>query len=221
MLVPELWCRMRVSEREPKFLIENGYLEKVEDREFAGHKVLSSRLGYRITSLFVDRFLGRIFEMPAAVFPEELLKPEMQDEAAFAQGVDAIVDAQRRVALNYFEDSSIDAACPPVRALLHIMAYGEWEGKGIEDTCVRSMFTRESLLASDWYQERLRVKQRKDIAMWQRRVAALEAFRREGLPAININIAKQLSIARDQMARAESPAYLEELRGAIGADPAC
>ncbi len=30
--------------------------------------------------------------------------PEMQDEAAFAQGVDAIVDAQRRVALNYFED---------------------------------------------------------------------------------------------------------------------
>ena len=219
MLVPELWCRMRVSERDPRFLIENGYLEKVEDREFAGRKVLSSRLGYRITSLFVDRFLGRIFEMPAAVFPEELLKPEMQDEAAFVQGVDAIVDAQRRVALNYFEDSSIDAACPPVRALLHIMAHGEWEGKGIEHPDVRSMFTRESLLKSDWYQERLRVKQRKDIAMWQRRVAALEAFRREGLPAININIAKQLSIARDQMARAGSPAYMEELRGAIGADP--
>jgi hypothetical protein len=221
MLVPELWCRMRVGEREPKFLIDNGYLEKVADREFDGRKVLSSRLGYRITSLFVDRFLGRIFEMPAAVFPEELLKPEMQDEAAFMQGVDAIVDAQRRVALNYFEDSSIDAACPPVRALLHIMAHGDWEGKGIEHPDVRSMFTRESLLASDWYQERLRVKQRKDIAMWQRRVAALEAFRREGLPAININIAKQLSIARDQMARAGSPAYMEELRGTIGADPAC
>jgi hypothetical protein len=153
------------------------------------------------------------------VFPEELLKPELQDEAAFVQGVDAIVEAQRRVALNYFEDSSIDAACPPVRALLHIMAHGEWEGKGIEHPEVRAMFTRESLLESDWYQERLRVKQSKDIAMWQRRVAALEAFRREGLPAININIAKQLSIARDQMARASSPAYLEELRGAIGVDP--
>ncbi len=34
MLVPELWCRMRVAEREPRFLIENGYLEKVDDFEF-------------------------------------------------------------------------------------------------------------------------------------------------------------------------------------------
>jgi hypothetical protein len=221
MLIPELWCRMRVSEREPKFLIENGYLEKIEDREFEGRKVLASRLGYRITSLFVDRFLGRIFEMPGAVFPQDLLQPELQDEASYVQGVDAIVEAQRRVALNYFEDGSIDAACPPVRALLHIMAHGHWEGKGIEEPCVRAMFTREWLLASDWYRERLRVKQRKDIDMWNKRVAALENFRREGRPAININIAKRLSIARDQLARVSSPAYLEELRGTIGADPAC
>ena len=219
MLIPELWCRMRVSEREPKFLIDNGYLEKVEDRDFAGRKVLASRLGYRITSLFVDRFLGRIFEMPGAVFPEDLLKPELQDPTAFAQGVDAIVESQRCVALNYFEDGSIEAACPPIRALLHIMAQGHWEGKGIGDPEVRAMFTRESMLSSAWYNERLQVKQRKDIALWQRRVAALESFRREGLPAININIAKRLSIARDQMARTSSPAYLEELRGTIGADP--
>jgi hypothetical protein len=57
--------------------------------------------------------------------------------------------------------------------------------------------------------------------MWQRRVAALEAFRREGLPAVNINIAQRLSIARDQLARVGSPAYLEELSGTIGADPTC
>jgi hypothetical protein len=221
MLIPELWCRMRVSEREPKFLIDGGYLEKIEDLDCVGRKVLASRLGYRITSRFVDHFLGRIFEMPGAVFPEDVLKPEMQDEVAFAQGVDAIVEAQQRVALNYFEDGSIDAACPPIRTLLHIMAHGHWEGKGVEHPDVRSMFTRESMLASDWYQQRLQVKQRKDIAMWQRRVAALENFRREGLPAININIAKRLSIARDQMARASSPAYLEELQGTIGADPAC
>ena len=30
MLVPEIWCRMRVHERDPQFLIANGYLEKVE-----------------------------------------------------------------------------------------------------------------------------------------------------------------------------------------------
>ena len=46
MLVPELWCRMRVFEREPQFLIANGYLEKVEDFEFGGARVLASRLGF-------------------------------------------------------------------------------------------------------------------------------------------------------------------------------
>jgi hypothetical protein len=32
----------------------------------------------------VDRFLGRIFEMPSAVFPEEILRPEKQDLGMFA-----------------------------------------------------------------------------------------------------------------------------------------
>jgi hypothetical protein len=221
MLVPEIWCRMRVAERDPQFLKDNGYLEQVEDFEYEGRKVLASRLGYRVTSNFVDHFLGRIFEMPGAVFPEELLRPEKQDLACFVQGVDAIVEAQRLVALNYFQDGSIDAACPPIRALLHIMAYGSWEGKDARHPDVRALFTREAVMSSDWYCQRLRAKQAKDIAMWQRRVAALEAFRREGLPAININIAQRLSIARDQLARVGSPAYLEELSGTIGADPGC
>ena len=45
MLVPEMWCRMRVFEREPRFLIDNGYLEKVEDFEFEGAQVRASRWG--------------------------------------------------------------------------------------------------------------------------------------------------------------------------------
>jgi len=31
MLVPEIWCRMKVVERDPAFLLEKGYLEKLED----------------------------------------------------------------------------------------------------------------------------------------------------------------------------------------------
>jgi hypothetical protein len=126
MLVPELWCRMRVAEREPRFLIDNGYLEKLADFKFGGTTVLASRLGYRITASFVDRFLGRIFEMPGTVFPEEMLRPEMQDMAEFAEGVKAIVAAQRAVAKEYFADGSAAAACPPVKVLLHIMAYGDY-----------------------------------------------------------------------------------------------
>lgn len=208
MLVPELWCRMRVHEREPQFLIEKGLLERVEDFEYEGRKVLASRLGYRITALFVDRFLGRLFELPGAVFPEELLRPEKQDMENFVAGVEAICEAQRTVALNYFEDGSVEAACPPVRALLHIMAYGHYNGKGVDDPSVRGMFTREALLASDWYAERLVTKQVRDIALWQRHVAALEAAGAEGLEQ-----------AKLELARVSSPGYLAELRGTIGADP--
>ena len=193
MLVPEIWCRMRVQERDPKFLIENGLLERVEDIEFEGRRILASRLGYRITALFVDRYLGRIFETPDTVFTEEILRPEKQGVDLFASGVDAIVEAQRRVALNYFEDGSVDAACPPLKALL----------------------------ASDWYRERLLVKQQRDIELWNRHVAALEKFRRGAASATNheFSVEERLQSARAQLARVNSPAYLTELRGTIGADP--
>ncbi|MES1210453.1 MAG: hypothetical protein ABUS79_31320, partial [Pseudomonadota bacterium] len=202
MLVPEIWCRMRTHEREPAFLIEGGYLEPVQDFEFDGRIVRASRLGYRITAAFVDRFLGRIFEMPDRVFSDELLRPELQDRAVFAAGVDAICEAQRRVALNYFEDGSIHAACPPVRALLHIMAHGAYEGRRVADPAVRAMFTRESVLASDWYGARLATKQQRDIALWTRHVRATDS-----------------AAARERLAAVSSPRYLQQLQGTIGADP--
>jgi len=202
MLVPEVWCRMRVFEREPEFLIGGGFLEKVEDLEYAGRKILSSRLGYRITSLFVDRFLGRIFEMPGAVFPAKLLRPEEQDPQCFAEGVEAICEAQRRVALDYFEDGSVEAACPPVKALLHIMAFGQYEGREGTDPGIRAVFSRESLLASSWYKDRLRAKQHTDIALWKRH---LEASDNE--------------VVRKHLAHVSAPQYLDELTGTIGSDP--
>jgi hypothetical protein len=217
LLVPEIWCRMRVSEREPAFMISNGYLEKVSDFEWNGQTVLASRLGYRITPLFVDRFLGRIFEVPGAVFPEDLLRPEKQDEAMFAEGIHAIVETQRRVALNYFEDGGVELACPPLKALLHIMAHGHYEGLGINDPAFRQLFTRESLLASDWYKERLAAKQSIDTALWDRHVKALEEFGAEG--GIGVDVPSLLAAARVQQARVHAGSYLEELIGTIGADP--
>ena len=169
--------------------------------------MLASRLGYRITALFVDHFLGRIFETPDAVFPREMLRPEKQDLAQFAAGVDAIVETQTRVALQYFEDGSVDAACPPLRALLHIMAHGAYEGLGVDAAEIRGLFTREAMLASDWYRERLRVKQERDMALWTRHVSSLDAA------------GANSEAARLQLARVSAPAYLRELEGTIGADP--
>jgi phosphoenolpyruvate carboxykinase (diphosphate) len=219
LLVPEIWCRMRVHEREPAFLMANGYLEKLSDFYLDGRKVLASRLGYRITPLFVDHFLGRLFETPDTVFTEEILRPEKQDPALFAAGVDAIVEAQTRVAREYFEDGSVAAACPPVEALLHIMACGSYQGKCIEDPEIRGLFTRESVLASDWYWERLRVCQARQVALWRRHIAALEAFHTAGGGAAGFDVEFRLVEARKQLAHRRAPEYLKELEGTIGADP--
>ncbi|MGH9638606.1 MAG: hypothetical protein ACRD3Y_00970, partial [Bryobacteraceae bacterium] len=220
LLVPEIWCRMRVRERDPRHMIEHGHLEKVEDVTLRGRRVLASRLGYRISTLFVDHFLGRIFETPDAVFPPEFLRPDLQDLELFCAGVDAIVESQRVVAKNYFEDGSAEAACPPLRALLEIMAHGSYRGMAADAPGVRAMFTREALLASDWYRERLQMKQSRDVALWQRHIRALEEFRATRLNSPEgIDVDERSALARAQLARVSSTAYLNELVGTIGADP--
>ncbi|HEX2877674.1 MAG TPA: hypothetical protein VHP33_40775 [Polyangiaceae bacterium] len=217
MLVPEVWCRMTGRERDPAFLIERGYLEKLEDFEHAGRRVLASRLGYRVTQRFAEHFLGRVFQTPAAVFSEDMLRPERQDVAAFAAGIDAIVETQTRVAKSYFEDGSIDAACPPLHALLHVMAHGHYEGMGIEDQRLRRMFTRESLLESAWYKERLFTKQQRDIALLERHARALRGSARGGHAAADLERLQSLVDAR--LSHARTASYLDELEGGLGADP--
>jgi hypothetical protein len=222
LLIPEIWCRLYPHERDPKHLIEAGHLERLEDYEFEGTTVLASRLGWRITEKFVHTYFGRVFDNPMAVFTEDILKPELQDHAVFADGVANIAEAQRRVAASYFEDGTIEDACPPLQVLLHIMAHGEFEGKGAGDPSIRGMFTRDALLASDWYQERLTVKQRRDVALWERHVRSLTEFlaspghrdeaRRLGIPG-------RLEQARAELERVRAPEYLKTLVGTIGADP--
>jgi hypothetical protein len=220
MLAPELWCRMKVGERNPRFLIENGYLEKVDDFVLDGRTVLASRLGYRITPRFADVFLGRIFETPDAVFSEELLRPEKQDAALFASGVDAIVESQKRVGQAYFEDGSVEAACPPLRALLEIMVNGSAARMTLEDPRLRMKFTREAVLGSDWYAERLRARQRKETELWQRHLRALEEFRASGMEIPQqLGLDARLSIASKTLAAVSSPEYVQQLGGTIGADP--
>jgi hypothetical protein len=218
MLVPELWCRMSVREREPGYLIAHGYLEKVPDFELEGRRVLASRLGYRITARFVEHFFGRMFETPNAVLTEAMLRPERQSLAAFAAGVDAIVETQTRVAKSYFEDHSIDAACPPLRALLEVMVHGHWQGRGVNDPEFRRLFTREALMQSDYYRARLATKQRRDIALLERQRRELETssgVERHARAEFSARIAE----VERALSRARSPEYLAALSGTLGADP--
>ncbi|RLS73376.1 MAG: hypothetical protein DWI00_10550, partial [Planctomycetota bacterium] len=221
LLIPEIWCRLSPQERDPKFLISEQLLEKLEDFTFEGKLIPASRLGWRITSRFIRRFAGRVFDNPNKVFDAAILKPESQDEAAFADGILFIAEAQERIARTYFEDGSVDLACPPLKALLHIMVNGTFEGRTISDPEIRHMFTQEAMLASEWYADRLRRRQQREQELWQRHVQALETFQNSNEYAeekIAMNINDRLESARLQLTKVLAPEYLTELQGTLGAD---
>ncbi|MGB0720821.1 MAG: hypothetical protein ACPGU7_00365 [Gammaproteobacteria bacterium] len=222
LLIPEIWARLDPHERDPAYLIDEGYLERVDDFEHDGRQVLASRLGYRITERFVAAFLGKIFDSPELVLGEDILKPETQGVGVFADGVDNIVEAQRKVAQRYLDDGSIEDACPPLRALLNIMATGTHDGKDVHHPDIRALFEREYLLASDWYRERLRVKQQREVALWERHVHSLSDFLSldsHAEEARRMGISERLAHAQAQLKSVQSSAYLESLVGTIGADP--
>ncbi|HEY3756224.1 MAG TPA: hypothetical protein VGL42_08750 [Opitutaceae bacterium] len=223
LLVPEIWCRMTPAERVPEYLIAQGHLERCSDFEHKGKKVLASRLGWRITGRFVQTFCGRVLADPTALFDEEFLQPEKQDRDVFADGVENIVTAMRDAAGHYFADGSIADACPPLQAVLHIMRDGTWEGRGSDDPAFRALFSREAMLASDWYKARLRAQQTIDAHLHRRQIAYLEQFLARPNYA---DIAETHGVrARLQKAKAALEAdqtadSLSRLVGTIGAEPA-
>ncbi len=222
LIVPEVWCRLTAEERDPKFLIANRFLDPCQDFEHNGKTVLASRLGWRINARFVHAFFGRVFNHPHAVFTEAMLKPELQSLEIFADGMDNIIATQKRVSKMYFDDGSIAQACPPLGALLHIMLNDQWDGKPLGHADVRKLFTREHLLASDWYAARLAAKQKVDRTLWKRHVEYLNQFlRRPNYADVseNLGIADRLTQARKTLAAVESPDYPQQLVGTLGAEP--
>jgi len=223
LLVPEVFARMSPSERMARTLIADGCLEACSDFEWEGKTIVASRLGYRITTRFVRIYFGRVFAHPHVVFTEEMLKPELQDMAVFADGLDNILATHRRVAESYFNDGSIAMACPPLRALLEIMAQGKTaDGLGLRDESVRQLFTRAHLLESAWYDARLNAKQRGDRALWEQHVRSLDLFLDQphyADVASRLGIAARLEKAKAELARVESTDYRQNLVGTLGVQP--
>ncbi|MEL6105182.1 MAG: hypothetical protein AAFU85_04065 [Planctomycetota bacterium] len=222
LLVPEVWCRMTPQERDPASMIADGMLEKIEDFEHNGVAIPASRLGYRITRRFVRTYMGRIFDNPVKVFSEDILKPEKQDFDAFADGILYIAEAQQRVAKRYLEDSGFELACPPLRAIISILATGDYEGRTVEDPTIREMFTREHLLASEWYKRRLVEQQDRDTQHWKDAVTRLKTYLATPgyrVVASEMSLEQRLAFAEAKLAEAEKSTYVDELIGTLGADP--
>ena len=222
LLIPELWCRMSEDERDPYNLIENGLLEKVEDFDFEGKKVLGSRLGYRLNKEFLSAFMGRIFDNPEVVFDENMLKPELQSMEDYVDGINNIVEAQQKVAKAYIQDGSVEAAIPPLKAILYIMAEGSFEGKTADDPAVRELFSRDYVINSDWYKARLKQFQDNRVKQVKSNINYLEKFlesERHRDEAMRLGIPTRLEKAKSKLKDVQSKNYLKTIEGTIGLDP--
>lgn len=223
LLVPELWSRLRAKEREPDWLIENGYMDRCEDFVHNGEKVLASRLGWRINHKFARDFLGRVFSNPVAVFTDEMLKPEIQDMGIFVDGVQNIVQTQKRIAQLYFEDGTIEFACPPLKALLHIMVKGEYNGKGIEDPEIRELFSYESVIKSDWYRARLDAFRESELGRLKKIKRNLEVYLvrpKNAELSEEMGLRERLEYVNRKVKELEADDYYDRYTGSLGTDPA-
>jgi phosphoenolpyruvate carboxykinase (diphosphate) len=223
LLVPELFSRMTPDERDARNLIADGALEKLTDFEHKGRCVAASRLGYRMTDRLATKYFGRIFLHPEVVFTPEMLRPELQDLGVFAESVATIVTTHERVARSYFRDGTIALAIPPLRALLEIMADGVTaEGWSLDSPQFRVMFTREAVLASDWYAERLAAKQAAASARADAGLAAIEKFVDSAgneEPTARLAMPARVEAARVEAARLAGPEFREQLVGTVGSTP--
>ncbi|QGJ68844.1 HPt domain-containing protein [Planctomycetales bacterium 10988] len=219
LLIPEVWCRLTARERDPEYLIEQRLLAPLEDFTHKGERIFASRLGYRITRRFVQRFFGRIFDNPDKVFDQSILEPETQDFEAWVDGIKYITEAHQRVARQYFADGTVEDLCPPLKAIVHIMAEGTYEGKNAQDPAIRQMFQRDAIYKSDWYAGRLKIKQQRDIALWKKHLANLQSA--QSNPVYQhyrlLNIDEKKQYAEAELARVQDPSYLDSLRGTLGA----
>jgi hypothetical protein len=222
IFIPEIWSRLKDGEKNPVRMIKEGSLKKLDDFEYEGQTVLASRLGYRITETFMFNYFNRVFNEPQAVFTDEMLHPEKQNLANFVDGINNIVEAQKKVALAYFEDGSIDACIPPLQVLLHVMAHGHYNGKDISDSEIREMFDRDTVISCQWYKDRLIGKQKVDISFYENRIAYLESYLQESSNQEvieRLQVQSRLDNAKIQLTRVQTSEYLEQLHGTIGADP--
>ncbi|ELP91606.1 hypothetical protein EIN_129860 [Entamoeba invadens IP1] len=218
LLVPEIWSKMRRYEQEPKYLIEHGFLEAVPDVSYNGKTYAGRRLGYRITPAFADHFLRTLFSVPNSVMPEDMLKPEKQDLAIYADSYEYMSQTDKGIAGNYIEDGTVEGACPPLKALLYIMATGSYNGMTIESKEFRAMFEPENVFSSEWYKLRLQTRQKTEVAKLNKNLKYLKDMI-VARPRLTEKITEQIKEVNEELAYISSEQYLQDIDGSIGTDP--
>ena len=164
-----------------------------------------------------------MFSNPTTLFTQEMLRPELQSTDDYIDGINNIVETQQRIAENYFKDGTINLACPPLKALLHIMAQGKFEGKDANHPEIRKMFTREALFASDWYQQRLETQQIANRRRCEQHLNYLRSIAEDLEPQESdpLNIPDRIAAVKRELDAVNAEGFLASVRGTLGADPDC
>ncbi len=224
LLIPEVWSRMDVAERSPQYLIDNNYLEKVEDFEHETAKpCLPAGWATASRRTLSAPFSASSLTTPMTCSARKCSGRKRRTRLRLWTAWTTLSPRRKRAPRIYFEDGSIALACPPLKALLHIMRDGEFEGRDINDPALRALFTREALWDSDWYHRRLQTQQAIETRLWKRHIHALRHFLNTPnplSPALRRDVTARLQQAQAHCEQVESPDYLETLRGFLGADPA-
>ncbi|MDR0595906.1 MAG: hypothetical protein LBF94_04435 [Puniceicoccales bacterium] len=215
-ILPEIWSRMHVQERDPKFLIEHGYLEACKDFEHDGKVVPFSRMGYRITQKFVKIFAGRVLSFPNSLFSEEVLRPEKQDLSIFADSMANIVESHKNAAEIIMSSSDAEQAIPPLKALLNIMLSEEKNGITLNSSQFRDLFKRENVLKSEWYLERLKNRQVYHIEHLKSGLQYLRLFAKTNGYNKELNVQARIDKISRRLSFVSSPEYINSLMGTVG-----
>jgi hypothetical protein len=151
-----------------------------------------------------------------------MLRPELQDADEYAESVANVVEAQRDVAKHYFEDGSLERACPPLHALLNIMAHGDWEGRGLNDPEFRKLFDADEILESKWYKERLTARLEVTRQYWQGRLDYVNEFLKDETnqgASNRLGLVGRREFCVGALARLDDTDALDRLYGSLGTDP--
>jgi hypothetical protein len=151
-----------------------------------------------------------------------MLRPELQSMEDFVDGVKNIAEAQAKSAAAYFEDGSIEAAIPPLKAILYVMAKGSYEGKSIHDPELRALFDRDYVVHSDWYKARLEAYREREESYMASSVKKLRAYLAESAEAGSVAARRartELERAEERLALLSKKSYVDLIEGSIGLDP--
>ena len=102
------------------------------------------------------------------------------------------------------------------------MANDFYDGKDINDPDIRKLFDRDYVVNSDWYKDRLKRKQDRDIAHYKKIISYLEDFmskKKNSELSEKLEMDVKLKKSRAALKEASSREYLKLLEGTIGLDP--